>query len=317
MSPEVSDLYIKLSAEEISESFRSIGGYRSIKETLKQYCDLISQTQTLNDWGVDVHGKILLHGPPGTGKTTLVKALAKEMKIPLIMIRTVQIRSKYIAEAGQNLEKLIMELKESHKASIVFFDEFDSIAMDRGKFDMNSEDQKVVNALLTAFDSISLVEHQILLIAATNLEQILDDAVWRRFDEIIFVGLPDLEQRRAILQILTRKVPKRCLDIGSLGQLAEITADWSGADLKRLINHAIINYLSQAEPRTTLDLTFFQRAIESGIISPTTLKHHKSFSTMRKDRLEEEKLKEDAENQALFEKRGRRPQDLKKRDFGG
>jgi len=125
-----------------------------------------------------------------------------------------------------------------------------------------------------------------LVIAATNYEQILDDAVWRRFDEIIFMDLPNFEQRRNILKIFSRKIPKSCLRIDDFGKLARITEDWSGSDLKRLINHAVIIYLGENEKKSSMDLEFFEEAINNGIVSPTTLKHYKTFSQIRKDRLE-------------------------------
>ncbi len=275
------NLFIKIRPNEITESFSLVGGYEDVKSILLQYGKLLEYVDTLREWRVDIGGKLLLHGPPGTGKTMMVKALARELSLPLIIVKSVYIRSKYIAEAGQNIERLTYELKRHHRKTIVFFDEFDTLAMDRGKKDLNSEDQKVVNALLTAFDALSLVEDQILVIAATNYEEILDDAVWRRFDKIVFVNLPNLKQRVDILQVLTKKIPKTCINIESLTELAKMTEGWSGADLKRLINHGVLTYLSQEGVKKPLGLSFFQETIEAGVITPTTMKRYHSFQKIR------------------------------------
>ena len=202
------DLYFDhIDPVNIKSSFENIGGYEDIKNDLLSFTKLLNHVKKLKSWKQEILGKVLLYGPPGTGKTTIVKALAKKSNLPLYLFKTNNILSKYISESGKNLESAINQIKLEENI-ILFIDEFDSIAKTRESTGDHDEHKRIVNTLLQSLDSISLTENKILLIAATNFETILDDAIWRRFDQILYMGLPELSSRKSILRVLTDDIPK-------------------------------------------------------------------------------------------------------------
>ena len=287
-----------LNPEKINESLDDIGGYKEIKELLLNYINLFDKINEIKQWKIKIMGKILLHGPPGTGKTTMVKAMARETKKKLVILNTTNIMSKYISETGKNLEKVFHEIK-SQPNSIFFIDEFDSIAKTRESTGDHDEMKRIVNTLLTAFDKINLIEHRIITIAATNFELILDDAVWRRFDEIIYLNLPDAEQRGQILEILTRNIPPTVLHLNTSSlNLIKATENWSGADLQRLIARAVIDLLNNKYDKITEEVLL--RLINEKKISPTSMRSYKPFFTMQKESMEK-KLDRKSRFKELFD----------------
>ena len=276
----------KIQPNLIDISFRDIGGYEEVKETLTNYAQLLEKVSILKKWKQQINGKILLYGPPGTGKTTLVKALAKETKVPLFLLNVTQVLSKYLSETGKNMESAFEKMKDGTKA-IVFIDEFDSLAKTRDSMWDHDEHKRVVNTLLQILDSISLTEDQILLIAATNFETILDSAVWRRFDILIQVRLPEFRARKKILRILIDGIPKDEKNSLDLTEISELTDGWSGADLKRLITKAVVDRLvKDSHPKiTTLRL---KEIITKKIITATAMRKSYDFDEMRNRSLGEE-----------------------------
>lgn len=268
---------------EIKEDLKSIGGYEEIKNTLLEYVKLLDYIEQLKEWNQKIMGKILLHGPPGTGKTTLIKALAKETKKMLVILDVTQVLSKYISESGKNLQKAFEIVKKSHKGSIFFIDEFDSIAKTRESIGDHDEMKRIVNTLLQAFDEINLVDNEILTIAATNFEIILDSAIWRRFDEIIYVPLPDAMQRGQIIKVLTRNIPASIISLNPTSlELINMTENWSGADIQRLINRAIIDKLTSNDPDKIKEETLLKLIVEKKITS-TSMRNYKPFYDMREE----------------------------------
>ena len=182
-------------------------------------------------------GKLLFVGPPGTGKTSLALAMSRTMHMPVLEVRLSMITSQFLGETSKNIDR-IFELAKKLSPSILFIDEFDFVAKSRTADDHGAM-KRAVNSLLKNIDKINLVRNGVLLIGATNHPQLLDEAAWRRFDEVVEFSLPDEEMRKKILQKITSSL--HCsIDYQ---QLASQTEGFSGSDLRMMVKEAILSAL--------------------------------------------------------------------------
>lgn len=188
---------------------------------------------------------ILLHGPPGCSKTSLVRAAASHSHASFIRMNGADIYSCYVGEA-ESILRDAFSLARAAAPSILFLDEIDAIVGKRSlsMVDGNPVQQRVLSTLLTEMDGI-VVANNVLVIGATNRVDLLDDALLRpgRFDEIIKVDLPDENDRMQILQLYTRKLP--VADDVDLNYMAGVTNGCSGADLKGLCSEAALRCLRE------------------------------------------------------------------------
>jgi hypothetical protein len=182
-------------------------------------------------------GKLLFVGPPGTGKTSLALAMSNTMHMPVLEVRLSMITSQYLGETSKNIDR-IFELAKKISPAILFIDEFDFVAKSRVADDHGAM-KRAVNSLLKNIDRINLVKNGVLLIGATNHPQLLDEAAWRRFDEVVEFSLPDEEMRKNILKKVT-SVFHCTIDYG---QLASQTEGFSGSDLRMMVKEAILSAL--------------------------------------------------------------------------
>jgi len=197
----------------------------------------LKNRQYLREIGLYEIGKLLFVGPPGTGKTSTARALSKWFSLPIVEVRLSMITSQYLGETSKNIDK-VFELAKRLAPCILLIDEFDFVAKTRTS-DEHGAMKRAVNSLLKAIDEISLVEHGVLLLAATNHPQLLDYAAWRRFDKVLTFPLPDLEMRRMILDKVLARIDA---DVDT-GKLAEMTEGYSGSDLRLVIREAVLNAL--------------------------------------------------------------------------
>ena len=179
---------------------------------------------------------ILLHGPPGTGKTLLAKAVANEADSNFISVKGPELFDKYVGESEKGVREIFAKARENAPA-VVFFDEIDAIAAQRGSGGDSQVSERVVSQLLTELDGLEALE-EVVVIAATNRPELLDDALTRagRIEAQIPVGEPDEAARREILAIHTRDRPVAS-DV-DLEALAAATAGFVGAELAALCRTA-------------------------------------------------------------------------------
>jgi cell division protease FtsH len=182
-----------------------------------------------------------MEGPPGTGKTLIAKAIAGETDAWFIAVSASEFIELYVGLGAQKIRNLF-RLARENKPAIIFIDEIDSIGRQRGTgINMgNDEREQTLNQLLAEMDGFSQNDN-IIVIAATNRKDVLDSALLRpgRFDRIVTVPLPDRESRRSILEL---NLNNKKVESGiQTGLLAEMTAGFSGAQIKNLINEAALN----------------------------------------------------------------------------
>jgi len=200
-------------------------------------------------------GKLLFVGPPGTGKTSTAQALARDMDLPFVEVKLSMITSQYLGETAKNVDKTF-EVAKRLSPCILFIDEFDFVAKTR-RSDEHAALKRAVNTLLKSIDNISLIDDDVLLIGATNHPDQLDDAAWRRFDEIINFPKPDSGMRADILGLITRTMD---IDEFDPHLIAEVTEGLTGSDLRMVLREAVLEALT--EDRTTLTQEDLLDAVE-------------------------------------------------------
>ena len=222
-----------------------VGGLKELREEL--YYDIvlpITEPSKLKIVGISKAVGVLLYGPPGCGKTLLAKAVANEAKANFISIKGPELLNKYVGESERAIRSLFIRAKNSSPC-IIFFDELDALVPKRSQENNNSS-ERVVNQLLTEMDGLE-DRKQIFIIAATNRPDIIDPAMLRpgRLDKLLYVPLPDLNDRCSILETITKHL-KLDEDI----ELGKINGDkrmegFSGADIAALVREAQLHALKR------------------------------------------------------------------------
>ena len=216
----------------------AIGGLEEVKRELQEavewplrYPDLYTKL------GHTMPKGVLMHGPSGTGKTLLAKAVATESEANFISVRGPELLSKWVGESERGIREIFRRARQAAPC-VVFFDEIDSIAPTRGMGGDSMVTERVVSQLLTELDGIQALSG-VVVIAATNRADMIDPALLRpgRFDKIVFVPMPDKAARQRILEIHAKGKP-----MGSdvdFAKVAELTEGFSGADTSAVSNTAV------------------------------------------------------------------------------
>ncbi len=219
-------------AEELTEGFESVIGLDGAKKAVTDYIiNPIRFPEAYNYNFID-NKAVLLEGPPGTGKTTFAKAVAKEINQPFALINVAALVNCYVGETGKNIDAVFSYLRkyaEEHGCGVtVFFDELDEIAKRRGGDDKASE--AAVPALLRNLDGIKR-NKSFLILANTNRKDMLDSAVAERFRKLIYIPLPDAAMRRELFENKLSDVEKEFLELIDWDSISELSEGISGRDI--------------------------------------------------------------------------------------
>jgi transitional endoplasmic reticulum ATPase len=253
---ETTEIELRTEYEEAKDSRRAdvtyddIGGMAATIDQLREMVELpLRYPELFQRLGVDPPKGVLLHGPPGTGKTRLARAVANESDAQFHLINGPEIMGSAYGESEKRLRE-VFETAAKTAPSIVFIDEIDSIAPKRGQVSGETE-KRLVAQLLTLMDGLE-ARANIVVIAATNRPEAIDEALRRpgRFDREIVVGVPDDRGRREILGIHTRGMP--LADDVDLAEFARTTYGFVGADLAALTREAAIEAVRRIMPRLNL-----------------------------------------------------------------
>ncbi len=226
--------------EKNKKTFKDVAGCEEEKAELKEVVDFLKDPKSFTDMGARVPKGVLLVGPPGNGKTLLAKAVAGEANVQFLSISGSDFVELYVGVGAGRVRDLFDQAKKVAPA-IIFIDEIDAVGRQRGSGLGGGHDEReqTLNQLLVEMDGFGNNEG-VIVIAATNRADILDNALLRpgRFDRQIFVGLPDIRGREAILKIHAKN---KHLDSNvNLNSIAKGTPGFSGADLENLMNEAAI-----------------------------------------------------------------------------
>ena len=225
-------------------SWDDIGGLDEVKRELQEAVEWPMKYPALYDkLGHKMPRGILLHGPSGTGKTLLAKAVATESEANFVSVRGPELLSKWVGESERGIREIFKRARQSAPC-VIFFDEIDSIAPIRGLAGDSAVSERVVSQLLTELDGMENM-HGVVVLAATNRADMIDPALLRpgRFDKIIQIPLPDKDSRKKILVITAKEIPTVTDEDASqridYDKLSEMTDGLSGADVAAIANTAV------------------------------------------------------------------------------
>ena len=223
-------------------TFNDVAGLEGAKDEVVEIVNFLKSPKKYTALGGKIPKGVLLVGPPGTGKTLLAKAVAGEAKVPFFSLSGSDFVEMFVGVGASRVRDLF-KMAKSKSPSIIFIDEIDAIGRARGKSQItgaNDERENTLNQLLTEMDGFG-TNHHVIVVAATNRADILDRALTRagRFDRQIYIDLPELDERKEIFGVHTKK-----LKIGKnldLDFLAKQTPGFSGADIANICNEAALN----------------------------------------------------------------------------
>ncbi|QQG39189.1 MAG: CDC48 family AAA ATPase [Candidatus Woesearchaeota archaeon] len=246
-SIKVSPKSVEISDEKIPDiTYEDIGGLSEEIKKIREMVELpLRHPEVFERLGVEPPKGVLLHGPPGSGKTLLARAVANETNSNFILVNGPEIMNKFVGEAEKRIRE-IFEDAEKNSPSIIFIDEIDAIAPKREE-SYSEVERRVVSQLLTTMDGLK-ARGKVVVIGATNRPNSIDPALRRpgRFDREINIGVPDKSGRLQVLKVHTRNMPiARDVD---LKKLAEITYGFVGADLSALCKEAAMNVVRKLLP---------------------------------------------------------------------
>lgn len=249
-------IYVK---DKDAVTFDDVAGADAEKAELSEIVDFLRAPEKFKELGARIPRGVLLVGPPGTGKTLLAKAVAGESNVPFFAISGSDFVEMFVGVGASRVRDIFEQAKKA-APSIIFIDEIDAVGRQRGAGLGGGHDEReqTLNQLLIEMDGFG-ANIGVIVIAATNRPDILDSALLRpgRFDRQVVVGYPDMEGRKAILKVHSRKKP-----LGNdvdLSVVAKTTAGFTGADLANLLNEAAL--LSARRDKTVINMSEIEDAM--------------------------------------------------------
>ena len=230
-----------LTADQVKTTFADVAGCDEAKEEVGEVVDFLRDPSKFQKLGGRIPKGILMVGPPGTGKTLLAKAIAGEAKVPFFTMAGSDFVEMFVGVGASRVRDLFEQAKKNAPC-IIFIDEIDAVGRKRGGAGFSGghdEREKTLNQMLVEMDGFEGSEG-VIIIAATNRADVLDDALTRpgRFDRQVTVDLPNVKGREQILQVHLKKVPLAD-DVNAM-QIARGTPGYSGAQLANLVNEAAL-----------------------------------------------------------------------------
>ena len=258
---------------DVKTCFADVAGQDEAKTSLQEMVDFLHDPKKYTALGAKLPKGALLVGPPGTGKTLIARAVAGEAGVPFFSMSGSEFVQMFVGMGAAKVRDLFSEAAKKAPC-IVFIDEIDAIGKSReGQFGNNDEREQTLNQLLTEMDGFE-GDKGVIILAATNRPDSLDKALLRpgRFDRRIQMELPDLEGRKAIIQVHLNHVKHDAIDLDVVGRA---TAGSSGADLANIVNEAALRAVRQGRPTvTTADIEESVETVMAGeqrrnaVISP-------------------------------------------------
>ena len=252
--------------QNVKVRFSDVAGAEEEKQELQEIVEFLKNPKKFSEVGARIPKGVLLVGPPGTGKTLFAKAVAGEANVPFFSISGSDFVEMFVGVGASRVRDLFAMAKKNMPC-IIFIDEIDAVGRHRGAGlgGGNDEREQTLNQLLVQMDGFE-ANDGIIIMAATNRADILDPALMRpgRFDRQIYVNIPDVRGREAILKVHARNKPL-APDV-NFKTVARITAGFSGADLENLLNEAAI--LAARADRKFINNVDLYEAINKVIIGP-------------------------------------------------
>ncbi len=266
-----------------------VGGLEEAKQLLREGVELpLKHPEAFHRLGIRPAKGFLLFGPPGTGKTLLAKAVAREAESNFIATKSSDLLSKWYGESEQQVSRLFQRARQV-APTVIFIDEVESLAPQRGGgLGEPAVTERVVNTLLSEMDGLEELEG-VVVIGATNRPTLIDPALLRpgRFDELVYVSVPDRDGRLKILQIHTADMP--LAEDVDLEALADRTEGYTGADLEDLVRRAGMQALREDMEATEVPMRFFEHALEEvrASVPPETEREYERLAEELKRRANE------------------------------
>jgi len=238
---------------------------KQLENSIENFISMNAHKNMLRSAGLEVNSSLLLYGPPGCGKTTIAKYISKTLQLPLVIARLDSLVSSLLGNTSKNIRKVFDFA--SNQPCILFLDEFDAIAKARDDQHELGELKRVINSLLQNIDEFSTNN---ILIAATNHHELLDKAIWRRFNHIIEIGLPNKEEINELLKLyFSYYIYDFANDNKKNEKILNLLDKLSPADIKSITQSTIAKNI--IESKSTI-------SYEDFLVQIFLFKHHGSYS---------------------------------------